>query len=131
MSKSFKGRVISKGNLSGVAAVAVDQPDLTKLTGVPALQKEVEGKVLCLPKAAPLSLGGLYLASACKNGHSPSAMLFADTIDPESASGILLSANWTGHTIIAVDQLGPDFLNTAKNGTKIEIKDTGEVIVES
>ncbi|HBN84740.1 MAG TPA: hypothetical protein DDZ89_12940 [Clostridiales bacterium] len=129
MSKSFNGRVVTKGNLSGTAAVAAQKLDLTKILEHQALQKDVEGKILCLPSAAVSNFGGLYLLTACKTGHAPAAMLFSDSIDTESASGILLASNWLNHIIIAVDQLGQEFLNSVKSGSKIEIKDTGEVIV--
>ena len=129
MSKNFNGRVVTRGNLSGDAVVFLKKTNFTKILDDPTSQNEITGKVLCIPGAVESVFGGLYLLTACKNGFAPSAILFSDSIDQETASGILLASNWLGKTITCVDQLGQPFLESVKTGSKIDIKDTGEVII--
>lgn len=133
MSKVFNGRVVMKGNLTGKAVVSRQKVDFSETLSSTALIKgspiEVTGKIFCLPGTAESCFGGLFLHTAYKKGIAPAAMLFSGPIDEEAASGIVLGSVWTDQTIVAVDNLGQEFLDAVKNNSAIEIKDTGEVIV--
>ncbi|MGI6561890.1 MAG: hypothetical protein ACOX3Q_04930 [Clostridia bacterium] len=129
MSKKFQGRVIAKGNLTGSAVVSEDLLNLMAIVDNAVIQHDVKGNILCLPKAGFTKFGGMFLLTACKKGFAPSAMLFSETVDEESASAIVAASNWLGYSLIAIDRLGNEFLDMVKNDTKIEIKDTGEVTI--
>jgi predicted aconitase with swiveling domain len=60
---------------------------------------------------------------------NPSAFLFSEHIDSLAASGIVLARIWEGSDVIAIDQLGDEFINTVKTGDKIQINNDGTVIV--
>ena len=60
---------------------------------------------------------------------APKAWLFSHHIDPLAASGIILSNVWNDAGLIAIDELGDDFLEAVKSGDKITIKEDGTVIV--
>ncbi len=145
--KEFKGRVLFKGNLKGEAVVSrygfntlasfqssllsksskkvivsdQNNPDLYK--------KEITGKILCLPQTIGSTTGGLVLQTAAKRGLAPSAMLFADEIDPLAASGVILSNVWENVPLICIDGLGREFLEAVKTGDTLEIKEDGTVVI--
>lgn len=145
--KKFTGRVIAGGNLTGKAIVskqgvntlATFQKSALKNAKIvkssdqnnPDLYKQVlTGKILCLPKTIGSTTGGLVIQTICSMGINPSAMLFSETIDSLAASGIILAKNWENSPIIAIDQLGENFLKYVKTGDKITIEEDGTVIVE-
>lgn len=145
--KEFKGRALFKGNLKGEAVVShqgfntlasfqksllskssknvvvsdQNNPDLFK--------KEITGKILCLPQTIGSTTGGLVLQTAARRGLAPSAMLFADEIDPLAASGVILSNVWEKVPLICIDGLGKEFLDMVKTGDQIEIREDGTVII--
>lgn len=145
--KEFKGRVLFKGTYKGEAIVThqglntlasfqnsallptskkiivgdQNNPDLYK--------KNITNKALCLPTTIGSTTGGMVIQTvACRN-LSPKAWLFSETIDPLAASGIILSNVWNNVGLIAIDQLGEEFLNSVKTGGQIEVKEDGTVIV--
>jgi predicted aconitase with swiveling domain len=63
-------------------------------------------------------------------GIGPKAMLFSEHIDSLAAAGIILADVWNGKKIVAVDQLGDEFLQYVKDGQTIQIKTDGTIIVE-
>lgn len=144
--KEFKGRVVAGGNWKGEAVVShqgmntlasyqksamagakevivADQnnPDL--------FQQNITGKALCLPVTIGSTTGGLVIQTVCALKINPAAYLFSEHIDSLAASGIVLAKIWENSDIIAIDQLGDEFLNTVKTGGQIEIKEDGTVIV--
>ncbi|MCQ2602601.1 MAG: DUF126 domain-containing protein [Clostridia bacterium] len=144
--KEFKGRVVAGGNWKGEAVVShqgmntlasyqksamagasevivADQnnPDL--------FQQNITGKALCLPVTIGSTTGGLVIQTVCAMKINPAAYLFSEHIDSLAASGIVLAKIWENSDIIAIDQLGEEFLNTVKTGGQIEIKEDGTVIV--
>ncbi len=144
--KEFKGRVVAGGNWKGEAVVShqgmntlasyqksamagakevivADQnnPDL--------FQQNITGKAHCLPVTIGSTTGGLVIQTVCAMKINPAAYLFSEHIDSLAASGIVLAKIWENSDIIAIDQLGDEFLNTVKTGGQIEIKEDGTVIV--
>jgi len=144
--KEFKGRVISSGTFKGEAVVsrqgvntlatfqssalknakkviAGDQnnPDIYKIN--------ITGKALCLPETIGSTTGGMVIQTICSMKINPSAFLFSQHIDPLAASGIVLSRVWEESDVIAIDQLGEEFLKVVNTGDQIEIKEDGTVII--
>jgi len=146
MAKTFKGRVIVAGNVSGESLVTgygnsfntlasyfkgiAAKSDICHDQNNPALYgKNLGGKVLCLPTTIGSTTGGMFLQAAVDLGISPVAMLYAEHIDPVSAAGIVMADIWDNNQIITIDQLGKEFLEYVKNGQMIEISMTGDVTV--
>ena len=145
--KKFKGRVVAGGNLVGEAVVSTQGVNTLATFQKSALKnakqvicsdqnnpdiynKNLTGKVLCLPKTIGSTTGGLVIQTICSMGIGPSAMLFSETIDSLAASGIVLARNWENSNVIAIDQLGAGFLKYVKTGDKITIQEDGTVLVE-
>lgn len=145
--KEFHGRVLFGGNWKGQAVVShhglntlasfqksaliptskkivvsdQNNPDLYK--------KNITGKALCLPETIGSTTGGMVIETVAVRHLAPPVWLFSKTIDPLAASGIILSNVWNNVGLIAIDNLGDDFLNEVKDGDKIEVKEDGTVIV--
>lgn len=145
--KEFKGRVIAGGNFTGEAIVSKNGVNTLATFQKSALKnaktvigsdqnnpdiykKELTGKILCLPTTIGSTTGGLVIQTICQMKINPKAMLFSETIDSLACSGIILAKNWENSDIIAIDQLGEEFLKTAKSGDTIEIKEDGTVIIK-
>lgn len=147
MSQVFKGRVIVAGNFKGEALVSrkgfntlasfqksivtrakkarcsdQDNPDL--------YQKEITGKILCLPQTIGSTTGGLVILTAAQRGVAPAAMLFSRPIDSLAAAGIIMTDIWLNKKIITVDSLGDEFLETVKTGQLLEITEDGQVVIQ-
>ena len=144
--KEFKGRVIAGGNWTGEAAVShqgfntlasfqksalnnakevlVSDQNNKDLYGV-----NITGKALCLPITIGSTTGGLVIQTVCQMGITPSCFLFSESIDSLAASGIVLARVWENSSVIAIDRLGEEFLNTVKTGDKLEVKEDGTVII--
>jgi len=145
--KTFKGRVVSPGNVTADALVS--HGGLNTLASFQkALQfgdkkatcgdqnnkdlygKEMLGKALCLPRTIGSTTGGLVLYCACSMGRQPACMLFSEPIDSLAAAGAILSDVWLdGTPMPVIDSLGEDFLGYVKDGMKITVKDDGTVEV--
>ncbi|MDR1465885.1 MAG: DUF126 domain-containing protein [Oscillospiraceae bacterium] len=93
-------------------------------------QKELSGKVLCLPQTIGSTTGGMVLYTICSLGIAPKAMLFSESIDSLAAAGVILSEVWTDGTIVAVDRLGDTFLEAVRDGALISVRPDGTVTVE-
>ena len=142
--KEFKGRVINGGTFKGEAVVshqgvntlatfqksaiaragkviAADQnnPDI--------FQKNITGKALCLPKTIGSTTGGMVLQVICSMGINPACLLFSEHIDSLAGAGVILSAVWENSELIAIDQLGGEFLDTVRTGDVIEVTEDGTV----
>jgi predicted aconitase with swiveling domain len=142
--KTFKGRVVLGGNLTGEAVVS-HQGFNTLATYFRGLttgssicndqnnkdlyQKDLDGKIVCLPRTIGSTTGGMILQCAANVGIGPAAMLYADHVDSISSAGIILAEVWNHKKIVAIDQLGDEFLEAVQDGQKIEIKEDGSVIV--
>ncbi len=145
--KEFKGRVLFPGTYKGEAVVShnglntlasfqtsaliptskkiivgdQNNPDLYK--------KNITGKALCLPQTIGSTTGGMVIQTVAVRDLAPKVWLFSKTIDPLAASGIILSNVWNDVGLIAIDELGDEFLETVTTGDTIEVKEDGTVIV--
>ena len=70
----------------------------------------------------------LYCASVM--GVAPACMLFSGKADTLAVAGAVLTANWSKHPIVLVDDLGEGFLQDIKEGQRIHVKEDGTVLVE-
>ncbi len=145
--KTFKGRVVSAGNITADALVS--HGGLNTLASFQkALQfgdkkatcgdqnnpdlygKEMLGKALCLPRTIGSTTGGLVIYCACAMQRQPACLLFSEPIDSLAAAGAILSDVWLeGTPLPVVDSLGEEFLDYVKDGMKITVKDDGTVEV--
>lgn len=145
--KTFKGRVITGGKWTGEAVVSHEGMNTLASYQKSAMAnksevivsdqnnkdlfgKNITGKALCLPTTIGSTTGGLVIQTVCSMKINPSAYLFSKHIDSLAASGIVLAKVWEGSDIIAIDQLGDDFLEAVKTGDTVEIKEDGTVIVK-
>ena len=144
--KTFKGRVLAKGNWEGEAIVshqgvntlatfqksalknaktviASDQnnPDIFK--------KELTGKALCLPITIGSTTGGLVIQAICALKIHPACLLFSEHIDSLAASGVVLANVWEHSDMIAIDNLGKEFLDTVKTGDRLKVSEDGTVTI--
>ena len=146
--KTFKGRVVSAGNVTAEALVS--HGGLNTLASFQkALQfgdkkatcgdqnnpdlygKQMLGKALCLPQTIGSTTGGLVLYCACAMGRQPACLLFSEPIDSLAAAGAILSDVWLdGNPLPVVDSLGEEFLSYVKDGMKITMSEDGTVTVE-
>lgn len=144
--KEFKGRVIAGGTYKGEAVVSTKGFNTLASFQKSALNKAKEvivsdqnnkdlfgvnitNKALCLPITIGSTTGGLVIQTVCQMGIAPACFLFSETIDSLAASGIVLARVWENSKVIAIDQLGEEFLNTIKSGDQIEVKEDGTVII--
>ena len=147
MERTYKGRVICEGELTGEALVSKAGLNTLATFQKSALKnakkiigsdqnnpdlynKVITGKVLCLPTTIGSTTGGMVLQTVCSMNLNPSAMLFSNTIDSLACSGVLLAKFWENSNMIAIDQLGQEFLDFVKSGDTITIKLDGTVIVK-
>ena len=144
--KTFKGRVLNAGYYKGEAIVShggvntlatFQKSALLKKKKVIASDqnnidiygKNITGVALCLPQTIGSTTGGMVLQVICSMGINPACMLFSEQIDSLAGAGVVLSTVWEGSKMIAIDNLGKDFLNTVKTGDIIEVKEDGTVTV--
>lgn len=145
--KTFKGRVIAGGKWTGEAVVShegmntlasyqksamANKPEVivSDQNNKDLFGKNITGKALCLPTTIGSTTGGLVIQTICSMKTNPSAYLFSKHIDSLAASGIVLAKVWENSDIIAIDQLGDDFLDAVKTGDTLEIHEDGTVIIK-
>jgi len=146
--KTFKGRVVSPGNVTAPALVS--HGGLNTLASFQkALQfgdkkatcgdqnnpdlygKQMLGKALCLPMTIGSTTGGLVLYCACAMKRQPACMLFSKPIDSLAAAGAILADVWLDDVSMpVVDSLGDDFLDYVKDGMTIIVSEDGTVVVD-
>ena len=146
MSKTFKGRVIIKGNFTGDSVVSRQGVNLlatfqksayenakivvaSDQNNVDIYNKELTGKVFCLPQAIGSTSGGMTLHAVCHMGIAPKVMLFSKHIDSLSLAGVILADVWSKEGIITIDQLGDEFLEYVEDGMIISAYEDGTVEV--
>ena len=144
--KEFKGRVLAAGNWKGEAVVSRQGVNTLATFQKSALKnakevivsdqnnpdifgKNITGKALCLPITIGSTTGGLVIQTICAMKINPAAFLFSEHIDSLAASGIVLAKIWKNSDVIAIDQLGDEFLKSVQTGDTVEIKEDGSVIV--
>lgn len=146
MTKSFSGRVIAGGELTATAVVSHQGlntlatfqksalKNAKKIIGSDQNNPDVygqvlTGKILCLPMTIGSTTGGLVIQTICQMGINPSAFLFSKTIDSLALSGITLAKIWENSNVIAIDNLGDEFLETVKTGDTLTITPDGKVVI--
>ncbi len=144
--KQFKGRVLAGGTWKGEAVVSHQGVNTLATFQKSALknskqvfasdqnnpdiyEKNITGKALCLPITIGSTTGGLVIQTICSMKINPAAFLFSQHIDSLAASGIVLARIWENSPVIAIDQLGDEFLNTVKTGDTLEISEDGTVTI--
>lgn len=144
--KEFKGRVINAGYYKGEAVVShqgvntlatFQSSALTHAKQVIAADqnnpdiynKNITGKALCLPQTIGSTTGGMVLQVICSMGINPACMLFSEHIDSLAGAGVILSVVWENSKMIAIDQLGQEFLDTVKTGDTVEVREDGTVVI--
>jgi predicted aconitase with swiveling domain len=142
--KEFKGRVINKGYYKGEAVVSHQgvntlatfqksaiakskQVIVADQNNKDIFEKNITGKALCLPQTIGSTTGGMVIQVICSMGINPACLLFSEHIDSLAGAGVILSAVWENSKLIAVDQLGQEFLDTVKTGDTIEVTEDGTV----
>ncbi|MBQ0093209.1 MAG: DUF126 domain-containing protein [Bacteroidales bacterium] len=142
--KEFKGRVLNGGYYKGEAVVSHQGVNTLASFQSPAImhakkvkiadqnnpdifQKNVTGKALCLPQTIGSTTGGMVLQVICSMGINPACLLFSEHIDSLAGAGVILSVVWENSKLIAIDQLGQEFLDTVKTGDTIEVTEDGTV----
>lgn len=146
--KTFKGRVISPGNITAEAVVS-KQGFNTLASFQKALQfgdknatcgdqnndelygKQLAHKALCLSRTIGSTTGGLVIYGACSMKRNPACMLFSEPIDSLAAAGAILSDVWIDDvTMPVIDSLGDEFLDYVKDGMTVTVKDDGIVEID-
>ena len=146
--KTFKGRVVSKGNITAPALVshgglntlasfqkALQFGDKTATCGDQnngdMYGKQMKGKALCLPRTIGSTTGGLVLYCAASMNRQPACMLFSEPIDSLAAAGAILADVWLDDVSMPViDSLGEEFLDYVKDDMTITITEDGTVTAE-
>ena len=133
--KTFKGRIVSAGNVTAPAVVSHNGLN-TLASFQKALQfgdkkatcgdqnnpdlygKEMAGKALCLPQTIAMK-------------RQPACMLFSQPIDSLAAAGAVLADVWLDDVSMpVVDSLGEECLNYVKDDMTITVLNDGTVNVE-
>lgn len=145
--KSFKGRVVSPGEVQAPALVS--HGGLNTLASFQkALQfgdkkatcgdqnnpdlygKQMAGTALCLPQTIGSTTGGLVLYCACAMGRQPACLLFSEPIDSLAGAGAVLADVWLPDVKMpVVDSLGDEFLRYVHDGMRVTVRDGGIVEV--
>ena len=146
--KEFKGRVLNGGYFKGEAVVSHQGVNTLASFQSSAImhssklvvadqnnpdiyQRNITGKALCLPQTIGSTTGGMVLQVICSMGINPACMLFSEHIDSLAGAGVILSVVWENSKLIAIDQLGQEFLDTVKTGDTIEVTEDGTVRILS
>lgn len=144
--KTFKGRVLAKGNWTGEAIVSrqgvntlatfqssalknAKQVIASDQNNADIFNKNITDKALCLPITIGSTTGGLVIQTICAMGINPAAFLFSEHIDSLAASGIVLARIWEDSKVIAIDKLGKEFLQTVQTGDTLQITEDGTVTI--
>ena len=144
--KEFKGRVINGGYYKGEAVVSrqgvntlatfrksalakADKVIVADQNNPDIFGKNITGKALCLPQTIGSTTGGMVIQVICSMGINPACLLFSEHIDSLAGAGVILSVVWEHSNLIAIDQLGKEFLATVKTGDIIEVKEDGTVLI--
>ena len=145
--KSFKGRVVLPGQVSGKATVSrqpfntsgsymenmfagrTDSAPCTDASNKELFGKDISGAILCIPTTVGSTMGGMALMGMKEIGVGPEALLFSKPIDTLAAAGVLMADIWKDQRIVTVDMLGDEFLETVQMGDPISIHPDGTVEV--
>ena len=147
MAKTFKGRVVLPGEITGKATVSkqpfntsgsymenmfagkTDAAPCTDANNKELFGKDLSGAILCTPTTVGSTMGGMALMGVKAIGVGPEALLFSKPIDTLAAAGVLMADIWRDERIVTVDSLGDEFMETVKMGDPISVKEDGTVEV--
>ncbi len=145
--KTFKGRVVLPGEISGKATVSkqafntsgsymenmfagrTDAAPCTDASDKPLYGKDLSGAILCLPTSVGSTMGGMSLMAMKEIGVGPKAMLFSKPIDTLASAGVLMADIWRDQRIITIDMLGDEFLESVEMDDPIAVFEDGTVVV--
>jgi len=145
--KTFKGRVVLPGQVSGKATVSrqafntsgsyqenmfagrTDSAPCTDSSNKELYQKDLSGAILCTTTTVGSTMGGMCLMGMKAIGVGPKALLFSQPIDTLAAAGVLMADVWKNERIVTIDMLGDEFLETVQMGDPIAIREDGTVEV--
>ena len=145
--KTFKGRVVLPGKVSGKATVSkqpfnssgsymenmfagrTDSAPCTDAANKELFGKDLSGAILCTPTTVGSTMGGMTLMGMKAIGVGPQALLFSKPIDTLAAAGVLMADIWREDRIVTVDMLGDEFMETVKMGDPVSVKEDGTVEV--
>ncbi len=146
MAKVFKGRALIPGTYTGEAVVThqgfntLASFQKSMLMHAKTVQcsdqnnpelygKRLDGLALCLPQTIGSTTGGMIIQAVCAHQKSPACYLFSKRIDSLAASGVVLSKIWENADLVAVDELGDDFLASIESGMQITVAEDGTVTI--
>ncbi len=145
--KTFKGRVVLAGKVSGQATVSkqafntsgsyfdnmfggvTDSAPCSDASNKALFGKDLSGAILCLPTSVGSTMGGMSLMGMKAIGVGPQALLFSKPIDTLAAAGVLMAEIWKDQRIVTIDMLGDEFLETVQTGDPIVTHEDGTVEV--
>ena len=145
--KTFQGRSLIAGNLDGKALASTqplnttgsylenlfagrkDSAPCTDPNNKAFYKKDLSGAIICTTTTVGSSLGGAALMGVGSLGVGPKALLFSEHVDSVSLAGVLMDSVWNDRSVITIDLLGDEFINTVKSGDPIAIHEDGTVEV--
>ncbi len=146
MGEVFHGRILIPANIEGEAVVSrhpfnnlasfyqtvrENAPTVicSDQNNADLYGKELTGKIVCVKSSIGSTSAGAMWEEIAYRGLAPRAILFSERIDSLAAAGLVLAQIWAEHPVVAADMLGNDFLETVKDGDKVQIFANGEVEV--
>jgi len=147
MSKTFKGRVVLPGKVTGKATVSrqafntsasyfqnmfagkTDSAPCSDVSNKELVGKDLANAILCTTTTVGSTTGGMALMGMADIGVGPGALLFSQPIDTLAAAGVVMADIWKDKPIITVDMLGDEFLETVQMGDPISVHEDGSVVV--
>ena len=147
MAKTFKGRPLIPGELEGEALVSkqpfnttasyfenmfagnTETAPCTDANNAELKGKDLKGAIMCTPQTVGSTMGAGAIMGMNQLGVGFKAMLFSSHIDSIAAGGLIMDSIWNDRTVITIDLLGDEFMNTVKTGDKIKIMEDGTVEV--
>ena len=144
--KSYKGRAILSGNITGKALVTksgfnayacffnslhegVTYAECADSGNNELYGKRLDGAIVCLPNTIGSTSAGAVWQRIARLGVAPLAMLFSKPIDSLAAGGLIVADLWAGKRIVTIDQLGDEFLRTITEGDWITLQEDGLVTI--
>ena len=132
MIKRYKGRVVVPGDV--IAEALVTHAGFNTLANLKTAGSFLNPKGVLQdmnnPELYGSTTGGMVLYCASVMGVGPACMLFSKKADTLAVAGAVLTANWSEHPIVLVDDLGDSFLEEIKEGQRIHVRKDGTVLVE-
>ena len=143
--KTFSGRVVLPGKVSGKATVSTqafntsgsyqenmfagrtDSAPCTDSSNKALYKKDLSGAILCTTTTVGSTMGGMCLMGMKSIGVGPQALLFSKPIDTLAAAGVLMADIWKDARIVTIDMLGDEFLETVQMGDPISVHEDGTV----